>query len=76
MWRSNAVIYVTVPYDKALFSIMHFFNRQSEVDLGIAYILQSGKYSNKTVKIIPSPLWPGNAVRKQRLTMQCQTSVK
>ena len=39
-------------------------------------ILQEGNYSNKTIKIIPSTLWPGNAVRKQKLAMQCQTSVK
>ena len=27
MWRSNAVMYVTVPYNKVLFSILCFFNQ-------------------------------------------------
>jgi len=25
MWRSNAVMYVTVPYNKVLYSILYFF---------------------------------------------------
>ena len=40
MWRSNAVMYVTVPYNKILFSILYFFfTSQSEVDFGIALVL-------------------------------------
>jgi hypothetical protein len=27
MWRSNAVMYVTVPYNEVLFSILYFFNQ-------------------------------------------------
>ena len=27
MWRSNAVMYVTVPYNKVLFSILYFFKQ-------------------------------------------------
>jgi len=27
MWRSNAVMYVTVLYNKVLFSILYFFNK-------------------------------------------------
>ena len=27
MWRSNAAMYVTVPYNKVLFSILYFFNQ-------------------------------------------------
>jgi hypothetical protein len=27
MWRSNAVMHVTVPYNKVLFYILHFFNK-------------------------------------------------
>jgi len=39
MWRSNAVMYVTVPYNKVLFSILYFFfTSQLEVDFGIALI--------------------------------------
>jgi hypothetical protein len=39
MWRNNAVMYVTVPYNKALFSILYFFlTSQLEVDFGIVYI--------------------------------------
>jgi hypothetical protein len=38
MWRSNAVMYVTVPYKKVLFSILIFFTSQSELDFGIALV--------------------------------------
>jgi hypothetical protein len=31
-------VYVTVPYNKVLFSILFFFTSQSEVDFGIAYV--------------------------------------
>jgi hypothetical protein len=38
IWRSNAVMYVTVPYNKVLFSILYFLTSQSEVDFGMAYV--------------------------------------
>jgi len=39
MWRSNAVMYVTLPYNKILFSILYFFfTSQLEVDFGIVLI--------------------------------------
>ena len=38
MWRSNAVMYVTVPYNKVLFSICILLTSQSEVDFGIALV--------------------------------------
>jgi hypothetical protein len=38
MWRSNAVMYVTVPYNKVLFSILYFLTIQSEFDFGIAHV--------------------------------------
>jgi len=38
MWRSNAVMYVTVPYNKILFSILYFLISQSEVDFGITLV--------------------------------------
>jgi hypothetical protein len=38
MWRSNAVMYVTVPHKKVLFSILIFFTSQSELDFGIALV--------------------------------------
>jgi len=38
MWSSNAIMYVTVPYNKVLFSILYFLTSQSEVDFGIALI--------------------------------------
>ena len=38
MWRSNAVMYVTVPCNKVLFSILYFLTSQSEVDFGIALV--------------------------------------
>jgi hypothetical protein len=44
MWRSNAVMYVTVPYKKVLFSILIFFTSQSELDFGIALVLLRVKY--------------------------------
>jgi hypothetical protein len=40
MWRSNAVIYVTVPYNEVLFSILYFLTSQSEVDFGIALVAE------------------------------------
>jgi hypothetical protein len=39
MWISNAVMYVTVPYNKVLFSFFIFLTSQSEVDFGIALVL-------------------------------------
>jgi len=36
MWRSNAVMCVTVSYNKVLFSYVYFLTSQSEVDFGIA----------------------------------------
>jgi hypothetical protein len=39
MWSNNAVMYVTVPYNKVLFSILYFLTGQSEVDFGIAHTL-------------------------------------
>jgi len=38
VWRSKAVMYVTVPYSKVLFSILYFLTSQSEVDFGIALV--------------------------------------
>jgi hypothetical protein len=38
MWRSNAVMYVTVSYNKTLFSVLYFLTSQSEVDFGITHI--------------------------------------
>jgi hypothetical protein len=38
MWRSNAVMYVTLPYNKVLFSLLYFLFRQPEVDFGIALV--------------------------------------
>jgi len=38
MWRSNAVMYLTVPYNKILFSILYFLSSQSEFDFGIALV--------------------------------------
>jgi hypothetical protein len=38
MWRSNEVMYVTVPYNKVLFSILYFLTSQSEFDFGIPYV--------------------------------------
>jgi hypothetical protein len=38
MWRSNAVMYVTVHIMKFLFSILYFLTSQSEVDFGIAHV--------------------------------------
>jgi len=38
MWRSNAVMYVPVPYNKIMFFILYFFTVQSEVDFGIALV--------------------------------------
>jgi hypothetical protein len=32
-------MYVTVPYNKVLFSLLCFFTNQSEVDFGTAYVL-------------------------------------
>jgi len=37
IWRSNADMYVTVPYNKALFSVLYFFTSQLEVDFGILW---------------------------------------
>jgi hypothetical protein len=38
MWRSNAVMYVTVPYNKVLSSILYCLTNQSEIDFGIAHV--------------------------------------
>jgi len=38
MWRSNEVMYVTVPYNKNLFLILYFFNQPIGVDFGIALV--------------------------------------
>jgi len=34
-------MYVTVPFNKILFSILYFFTSQSEVDFGIALVYKS-----------------------------------
>jgi hypothetical protein len=40
MWRSNAVVYVTVPYNKVFFFLYFvFLTSQSEVDFGIDLVL-------------------------------------
>jgi len=48
MWRSNAVmyvIYVTVPYNKVMFSVLFcFLTSQSEIDFGIALVEMSTRY--------------------------------
>jgi len=36
MWKSNADMYVTVPYNQVLFYI--FFTSQSEVDFGMTLV--------------------------------------
>jgi hypothetical protein len=47
MWRSNAVMYVTVPYNKVLFIILYFLTSQSEVDFEIAHVqVKWGKFIN------------------------------
>jgi hypothetical protein len=38
VWRSNAVMCVTVRYNKVLFSSLYFLSSQSEVDFGISHI--------------------------------------
>jgi len=38
MWRINADMYVTVPYNKVLFSVLYFFTSQSEVDFGMTLV--------------------------------------
>jgi hypothetical protein len=38
MWRNNAVMYVTVPYNKVLFSILYFLTSQLEIDFGIVHV--------------------------------------
>jgi hypothetical protein len=38
MWRNNAVMCVTVPYNKVLFSILYFLTSQSEFEFGIALV--------------------------------------
>jgi len=38
MWRSNAVIYVTVPYKKFCSLFCIFLTSQSKVDFGIALV--------------------------------------
>jgi len=39
MWRSNADMYVTVTYNKVLFSVLYFFlTSQSEVDFGMTIV--------------------------------------
>jgi len=38
VWRSNAVVCVTVPYHKILFSILYFLTSQSDVHVGIALV--------------------------------------
>jgi hypothetical protein len=40
VWRSNAVMYVTVPYNKVLFCFLHLLTSESEVDFGISYVLR------------------------------------
>ena len=47
MWRSNAFMYVTVPYNKVLFSILYFLTSQSEVDFGIALLVKAADPSAK-----------------------------
>ena len=38
MWRSNAVIYVTVHYNKVLSSVLYFLTSQSKGDFGISLV--------------------------------------
>jgi len=38
MWRSNAVIYVTIHYNKVLSSVLYFLTSKSENDFGIALV--------------------------------------
>jgi len=50
MWRSNAVIYVTVKYKNVLFSNLYFLTSQLEDDFGIAlvfgiYVLKDDEYT-------------------------------
>ena len=53
MWRSNSVMYVTVPYNEVLFSILYFFfTCPSEVDFGIAYV-----YWNAENRYIFQSMW-------------------
>ena len=42
MWISNAVMHVTVPYNKVLSSTLYFLTSQSEVDFGIALVPKTG----------------------------------
>ena len=42
VWRSNAVVCVTVPYLKILFPILYFLTSQSDVDFGIALVILGG----------------------------------
>lgn len=39
MWRSNVVMYVTVPYNKVSFSILYYFNQPIGGYFGIANVL-------------------------------------
>jgi len=58
MWRSNADMYVTVPYNEVLFSILYFFTCPSEVDFGIAYVqtaLRTPTISTSNITLPSSP---------------------
>ena len=39
MWRSSADMHVTVPYNNIFLSILYVFNQPSEVDFGIALVV-------------------------------------
>jgi hypothetical protein len=52
MWRNNVVMYVTVPYNTVLFSILYFLTSQSEFDFGIAYVYLTLHENQFTLLII------------------------
>jgi len=49
MWRSKTDIYVTVPYNKVLFSVLYFFTSQSEVDFGMTPVTGGGGIKSKWI---------------------------
>ena len=49
VWRISAIMDVTVPYSKVLFSVLYFLTSQSEIEFGIALVFTRGLSSDNVI---------------------------
>jgi hypothetical protein len=80
-WRSNAVMYVAVPYNKVSFSHLYFLTSQSQVDFGIVHVhneeLNDLYSSPTTVRVMKlrRMKWAGHVVHMEEGRGKCRVLV-